>query len=303
MRDTPPPSVSAKAFAKINLSLRILGKRPDGYHDVETVMVSIGLFDTVSVDARPGPFSIACNDARVPCDAGNLVWRATELAWRAAQRTGPPRDLAVAIEKRIPLQAGLGGGSADAAATIRALQVLWRCRFDPETEREIASKLGADVAFFLDGGTQAGGGRGDRLSPLPDVPPWSIVLVVPPFGVSTADAYRWFDADSRAARSASLDWPSTTEGWDAQLSVLGNDLEGVVAARHPGIADIGALLREAGARFTAMTGSGSAVFGLFESEKLAETAATAVSSRGHGRVWITEPLTAAETQKASIAEK
>ena len=303
MRDTPPPLVSAKAFAKINLSLRILGKRPDGYHDVETVMVSIGLFDTLSVDERPGPFSIACNDARVPCDVDNVVWRATELVWRAAQRNGPPRDLAIAIDKRIPVQAGLGGGSADAAATIRALQALWRRRFDAEVEHEIARKLGADVAFFLEGGTQVGEGRGDRLSRLSDVPPWPIVLVVPPFGVPTADAYRWFDADPRAAGSAGLDWPLTTEGWDAQLSVLGNDLEGVVAARHPEITEIGGLLREAGARFAAMTGSGSAVFGVFGSEKLAQTAAAAVSSRVPWRVWITKTLTAAEVRKASIAEQ
>ena len=198
------------AFAKINRSLRVLGLRPDGYHELRTEFQSIALHDTLVIDARRGPFRLTCDDLECPSDETNLVWRAAALAWKAARRRGEPRGVAIHLEKRIPMQSGLGGGSSDAAAALRGLGRIWRV--DRTTQREIATSLGADVPYFLDGGTMLGEDRGDRLSRLPDARRVWVVLVIPSFGVSTKDAYGWWDADRPRPRGS-------------------NDLQAVVAKR------------------------------------------------------------------------
>ena len=133
----------------------------------------------------------------MPLDRSNLVWRAAEALWRALRRTGPLRDVAIRLEKRIPLQAGLGGGSADAAATLMALARAWRVPVRPAQLTDVAATLGADVPFFLAGGTALGLGRGDEIYPLADLPRHWIVLLVPGFGVSSGDAYGWYDDGAR----------------------------------------------------------------------------------------------------------
>ena len=144
-----------------------------------------------------GAFRIECAHPACPTDRANLVWRAAELVWQAAGRRGLPRDIVVTIEKRIPLQAGLGGGSSDAAAAIRALSRVWQLDLSRDRQHEIAAALGADVPFFLQGGTALGVERGDLLFPLADLPVAWVTLVIPPFGVSTKDAYRWWDSMKR----------------------------------------------------------------------------------------------------------
>ena len=119
-------TVATRAHAKINLDLRVLGTRPDGFHELRTVFQALALHDTVTCVPRPGPLAIECDTAGVPLDAGNLVWKAADVLWRSIRRLGPPRDVLIRLDKRIPLQAGLGGGSADAAATLLALVKLWR---------------------------------------------------------------------------------------------------------------------------------------------------------------------------------
>ena len=172
------------------------------------------------------------------------------------------------IIKRIPMAAGLGGGSSDAAAAIRALVKWWRVKLKPARLRAIAATIGADVPYFLEGGTALGIERGDVLTPLVDAPPAWVVLVIPRFGVSTADAYGWFDSDRRAPGDPA---PGDNEG---------NDLQGPVVARHPEIGRIVRALARAGAFHAAMSGSGSAVFGLFRSRARAATAAKALERRG-----------------------
>jgi 4-diphosphocytidyl-2-C-methyl-D-erythritol kinase len=267
--------VRVQAFAKINLSLHVLGRRDDGYHELRTIFQSIALFDTLTIRRIRGPFRLTCSDPALPLDERNLVWRAADAIWKASGRRGQPRDVAIDLKKSIPVAAGLGGGSSDAAAAMRALASIWRV----ERRRlpSLASALGADVAYFLEGGTVLGLERGDLLFPLRDQPRMAVVLVLPGFGVNTADAYGWLDADRRRPSEAFA------------RSEAGNDLEAVVAKRHPEIARIVAALRRAGADHAAMSGSGSAVFGLFKAAAAANAAAKAVSAPSR-RVFVTRTL-------------
>jgi 4-diphosphocytidyl-2-C-methyl-D-erythritol kinase len=184
-----------RAFAKINLSLRVLGTRADGYHELRTIFQSIALHDTLTIRSRRGPFHLACDDPSCPADEANLIWRAAARVWRAAGRRGAPRDVAVGLTKRIPLQAGLGGGSSDAAAALRAFARMWRV--DEARVRAIGRELGADVPYFFEGGTVLGLERGDLLFPLVDRPAAWAVLVLPNVGVSTKEAFSWFDSVSK----------------------------------------------------------------------------------------------------------
>jgi 4-diphosphocytidyl-2-C-methyl-D-erythritol kinase len=300
-------ALSTRACAKINLTLRLTGRRPDGYHELRTVLLSLALHDTLTFRARPGPFQIECDDPACPTDRTNLVWRAAEHMWRAAGRRGAARDVAVRIEKRIPIEAGLGGGSSDAAAAIRVLSRMWRIDLSSDRQHAIAARLGADVAFFLEGGTALGVDRGDLLFPLVDVPPTWVTLVIPPFGVSTKDAYRWWDERPGVpCRRASFDWLRTsgrgTGRWPGTLAVslsrgeLTNELEGPVAARHPEIARMVRALGRHGAMHAAMSGSGSAVFGLFPSKASADRAALVLATGGR-RALVTCTLTRAKCRR------
>jgi 4-diphosphocytidyl-2-C-methyl-D-erythritol kinase len=274
MTSLSPHRVQVRAPAKINLTLRVLGTRPDGYHELRTMFQSVALHDTLTFTPSDGPFSIAADDPRCPCTEDNLVWRAADALWRAGGRRGKPSGVQVTIRKRIPIEAGLGGGSSDAAAALRALSAIWQLSVPVDRWFLIARELGADVPFFFEGGTVLCVDRGDVLYPLIDRPSSSVVLMLPNFGVSTRDAYRWWD-----------EWTETQTSTET-----GNDLQGPVAARHPGIARAVARLRRLGATHAAMSGSGSAVFGMFPSERKAKAAARAVSSRGV-RVVVTETLT------------
>ncbi len=185
-----------RAFAKINRSLHVLGTRPDGFHELRTVFQSIALHDTITIRAVEGPLRLTCDDPDCPCDETNLIWRAAEHVWKAAGRRGAPRDLTMQLSKRIPMQAGLGGGSSDAAAALRAFGRLWRV--DAARVRAIAPSLGADVPYFFEGGTVLGLERGDVLFPLVDAARAWVVLAVPSFGVNTKDAFAWWDRRPRA---------------------------------------------------------------------------------------------------------
>jgi 4-diphosphocytidyl-2-C-methyl-D-erythritol kinase len=263
-------TIHVKAFAKLNLSLRVLGVRRDGYHELRTVFQSIALHDSLSLRSVSGGFRIRCNDAACPTDATNLVWRAAERLWAASGRGGTMPGVSVRIAKRIPIEAGLGGGSSDAAAALRALTKLWRIRLTRHALAAVGRELGADVPFFLHGGTVLGIERGDVLIPQHDVPPAWAVVVVPSFGVKTADAYKWFD-QRRGGGPA-----------------LANDLEQPVAAHYPEIARLVQDLRD-DARQAGMSGSGSAVFGLFTRRAAAEQAVERLAGAGR-RVMLTRTL-------------
>lgn len=274
---TTSRSVRVRAFAKINLTLYVGARQADGYHALETVFQSLALHDTLTCTATRGAFVITCDDPAVPTDASNLVWNAARGLWRLLGRTGEPHGCRVAIAKQIPIAAGLGGGSADAAAALVALNRLWRGTVDGRALADLASSLGADVPYFLFGGTTLGLGRGDRLFPLVDMEPRWVVLACAPFGVSTADAYRWFDEEPSASDAAD---PGGEVAWESGALEVHNDLQAPVCRRHPDIGALVGVLAAAGAEATAMTGSGSAVFGLFGNAARARRAARAAAVSG-----------------------
>jgi 4-diphosphocytidyl-2-C-methyl-D-erythritol kinase len=268
------------AFAKINLDLRILGVRPDGFHDLKTIFQSLALHDVMTFSARRGPFAIECDDPKIPTDRRNLIWQAASLLWRTAGRRGDtPRDAVIGLRKRIPAEAGLGGGSADAAIAILGLVRTWQLDVDVPTMSRVAAGVGADAPFFLVGGTALGLGRGDDIYPLVDLPRTHVVLVRPQFGVSTADAYGWYDDEPRRRRREP---PRTSlpESWPAWAINLRNDLEPAVTAHHPPIGRIRQALIDAGAVVAAMSGSGSTVFGLFERHDAARRTAADLARPG-----------------------
>jgi 4-diphosphocytidyl-2-C-methyl-D-erythritol kinase len=287
----------------VNLDLRVLGVRADGFHELRTVFQTVALHDTLTFVQRRGPFTLKCRTPGVPADESNLVWRAAAALWKALGREGDLRDVAVTIDKAIPLQAGLAGGSADAAATLVALARLWGHAPMPLL-REIAAGLGADVAFFLWGGTALGLGRGEEIYPLMDLPSHWVAIVRPPFGVSTSEAYAWYDDDRTAGLKEPREMQLLPVPWPTRAAQMINDLEPPVTRRHPEIATLKAALREAGAVAAAMSGSGSAVFGLFRSRRAA-LASVEPLSRGGMTAVLTRTLSRADYERRSrpVAKK
>ena len=283
----PGQALSIRAHAKINLGLQVSGRRADGYHELRTVFQSISLYDTLIFSPRDGAFELRCREADVPVDCRNLVWKAGALLWRALGRSGDPHGVAVEIRKRIPPQAGLGGGSADGAAALVALARIWGVAPGERALARLAAELGADVPFFLVGGTALGLGRGDQISAQADEPRAWVVLVLPGFGIPTAEAFAWYDEDAGARASSG----SSTGG-------LGNDLEAPVVKRRPAIGEILATVRGLGAERASMSGSGSAVFGLFADRRSAGLAADTLAGRPW-RVVVSRTLTRAEYARRS----
>jgi 4-diphosphocytidyl-2-C-methyl-D-erythritol kinase len=272
-------SVTVRAFAKINLSLRIKASRPDGFHEVQTILQGIDLSDRLVCQATRGPFQIACATPGVPAGRNNLVWRAAEGLWNAAGREGEPRGAVITLDKKIPMQAGLGGGSSDAAAALLALRRVWKLRVANEELYAIAARLGSDVPYFFVGGTALGLGRGEEVYPLADLPRRWVVLIFPPFGIATADAYGWLDQE-RARTSAPSEVRYLPDTWLGRVVPLVNDLERPVVERHPVIGNLTERLTKLGAAMSAMSGSGSTVFGIFTAAAAARKAADTLRRAG-----------------------
>jgi 4-diphosphocytidyl-2-C-methyl-D-erythritol kinase len=289
--------LTVRAHAKVNLDLRVVGTRADGFHELRTVFQSIELHDTLVCAERPGPFTIKSRLSALPLDRSNIVWKAAAALWRAIGRPGEPSDTLVTIEKVIPMQAGLGGGSADAAAALLAFARLWGGA--PLTLlREVAADVGSDVPFFLSGGTALGLGRGEEIYPLVDLPVHWVVIVQPAFGVSTAEAYAWYDEDRTAGLREPRELQVLPVPWPSRAAQMVNDLEAPVLRRHPELSDIKAALKEGGAVASSMSGSGSAVFGLFRTRPAAARL-LAPLARGGARTHLTRTLTRGEYERRS----
>ena len=282
-------AVCVRAYAKINLDLRVVGVRADGFHELRTVFQALSLHDALTCVARDGPFAIECSTAGVPLDRSNLIWRAAEVLWRSLRRQGEARDVVIRLDKSIPLQSGLGGGSADAAAALLGLARLWRVPVRPAQLTDLAVSIGADVPFFLAGGTALGLGRGDEIYPLADLPRHWIVLLIPGFGVSTSEAYGWYDNDRECGELVRREPQHVPGPWPSRAAQMINDLEAPTARHHPEIDQMKAVLRRAGAVAASMSGSGSAVFGLFQRRREAVAAVTGLSGSGW-KVLLTESL-------------
>jgi 4-diphosphocytidyl-2-C-methyl-D-erythritol kinase len=249
------------AQAKLNLGLRILARERGGYHSIETLFARIALADTVTIRPRDEERSVVVHGIEIGAQEQNLAYRA---AVAYCDATGWPRGFDIEIEKRIPVGGGLGGGSADAGAVLRGLNALAsRAVPAPELLR-IAMTLGSDVPYLTSTEPFAlAWGRGERLLALPALPERTVVLVIPDYAVSTAEAYEWIAA-SRHADVASPRLVSVPElaTWDSLAQHVVNDFESVVAERHPDISTVIGQLREFGASIAGMSGSGSTLFGI-----------------------------------------
>jgi len=266
--------------AKINLGLRIIGKRPDGYHEIETVLQMIGLWDSLTFILQDEGIELICQ-GRGPLPAGrdNLIYRAAELL---RERTGVGRGVKIVLEKRIPLMAGLGGGSSNAAMTLLALNRLWDLGLKGTDLSELALSLGADVPFFLNGPRAYATGRGEQLQPLPSTHRLHILLVKPPISVSTAWAYRILKLSlTKERHNIKIISDLIEQGRVLEIGdYLYNDLEETIISHYPVIGEIKKDLLRQGALGAQMSGSGPTVFGVFPTRQLATEAAGPYSRRG-----------------------
>ena len=258
-----------KAYAKVNLTLAVGEKRLDGYHEVVSVMQRVSLCDTLTAEQTREGITLTCSDPALPSGEENLAHRAASLFFR---ETGIAGGAALTLEKRIPSQAGLGGGSSDAAAVLRAMRTLYAPEVsDAELER-MAAALGSDVPFFIRGGTQLATGRGEVLSPLPPLTDGWFVIVKPTESFSTPSMYRRLDELPPACTPP---LPPLQGGLPALAAGLFNRFEAAIPAGSA-VWDIKARLAAYGALASLLSGSGSAVFGLFDTETAARAAVEAL---------------------------
>jgi 4-diphosphocytidyl-2-C-methyl-D-erythritol kinase len=282
-------TIECRSYAKINWTLDVLGKRDDGYHELRTILQTIDLHDSLYLETTSGPVEISCDNPAVPLDERNLIYQAADhLRKKKGVRAGVRAELL----KRIPMGGGLGGGSSNAAVMLLALHQLWDVPFSVKETLELAASLGADVPFFLFGGTAVGVGRGSEVFPLPEIMAHHLLLVIPPIEVSTREVYaavgkpwrltseplRANIPGSCAVVFRACDPPILTVGrcgWDDDAS---NDLEAVVVAQYPEVRRIIERLRQLGAKPVRMSGSGSTVYAVFERPELVDSAETELAS-------------------------
>ena len=263
-------SLSVRAYAKINLSLDVFDKRADGFHSLASVMQTISLHDTIVLTPNTGPdITITCDGDHaegVPTDSTNLVVRAARALLDAAHHDG---GLVIRLNKRVPSQAGLGGGSSDAAATLLGTASVLGIDVGPKLLHSLAASLGSDVPFFLTGGTAVVRGRGENIKPIVDCPPLWLTIVKPPLSVSTAWAFAALDATfERRSNRGTVTLEAAIKESDARKVVAcqSNDFEVPVFHAHPGLSWLRDELRMAGALASHLCGSGSAVYGVARDE-------------------------------------
>jgi 4-diphosphocytidyl-2-C-methyl-D-erythritol kinase len=263
--------LTVHAPAKINLALKILRRRADGYHDIQSILQKVSLYDTLSLKLSPlQGITVTADDPSIPTDSRNLAYRAADLLLKQ-QKITP--GISIHIKKRIPAGAGLGGGSSNAAATLTGLNKLLRCNL-PETELlRLGVEIGADVPFFIyDKPSALAEGIGEQLSPVTiQVPLW-LVIVFPGFSISTKWAYENYRVLTNEGKNIRI--PRSFEQLNSVLHILSNDLENVVTKQYPEIQEIKHTLIQAGACGSLMSGSGSSVFGIFPDEQQAQEALT-----------------------------
>jgi 4-diphosphocytidyl-2-C-methyl-D-erythritol kinase len=277
------PSLSGRRLAirtpaKVNLTLEILGKRADGYHEISTVLQAVDLFDRLTVEAAE-TISLETTDPALPTDDGNLVVRAARLLREAA---GSRAGAHITLDKRIPVAAGLGGGSSDAAAALWALNRVWGLRWSRDRLAEVAARLGSDVPFFLGRGRAIGTGRGERLRALTSGGGLALVLVNPNFPLSTAEVYGRVPAGWRGAAKGTAEMVDALRGRSVRrvAAALTNTLEGLVEPAVPAIGRMKAALLAAGALGAVMSGSGPTVFGVARSLDHAQSIRRRVNRAG-----------------------
>lgn len=254
-----------KAPAKINLTLDVLYKRPDHYHEVEMIMTTVDLSDRIGLESRADGFiKIISTNGFIPDDSRNLAYQAAQLI---KDTYGIAQGVTISIEKEIPVAAGLAGGSSDAAATLKGLNDLWELNLSIDTLAELGAKIGSDVSFCIYGGTALATGRGEKIQKLPAPPTCWVVLAKPKIGVSTAQVYGGLNLEG-------IEHPNTkqmiqaieTNDYELMCNSLGNVLESVTFDLHPEVVMIKEQMKRFGADAVLMSGSGPTVFGLVDNE-------------------------------------
>lgn len=265
-----------RAYAKINIGLDVLRRRADGYHEVKMIMQTVDIYDELVLERRKQPgIELRMDNSELPSGGDNLICRAADLLFREKEITG---GVNISLTKRIPIAAGMAGGSADAAAALRGVNELFDLGYSQKELQALGVGLGADIPYCLAGGTMLSEGIGEILTPLPAPPAAHLVIAKPDINVSTAFVYGNLHADRLA-------WHPDIDGMIAALQKgdldgitgrLGNVLETVTVKAHPVIEQIKELLRKQGAENALMSGSGPTVFGIFKEKETAARAAEAV---------------------------
>ena len=284
------------SFAKINWTLQIFGKRPDGYHEVATLLQSISLCDELTFDLRDDfEISLTCNDPEIPVDNTNLIVRAARVLQECA------RGVDIKLNKVIPAKGGLGGGSSNAAITLFALNHLWSKGLETTDLTSIGAELGADVPFFLMGGCVEGTGAGTALRSVEDLPQKQLIVVTPNATVATADAYAALNRGSLttpdSASILSSSFAQVVSGVNGQWP-LHNDFEVAIFEIEPEIRRAKVALLDAGARGALLAGSGSSVFGIFDDEAARDRALGQLRSEAGWRIFSCRTVSRAEYLRA-----
>lgn len=288
-------SLTLPSFAKLNRSLRILGRRLDGYHEIDTILQTISLHDELTFTWRDDKqIALCCDNPNIPIDRGNLIVQAGLLL-----RDTAAVDFGANIEltKRIPAQGGLGGASSNAAVSLLALNYLWDLGLDLDSLRSLGARLGSDVPFFFLGGLVRARGTGAEVSPLPDEQKIALVVITPNAKVSTASAYDAVKSPSLTTEGSVSILSSSFAGPNSSNSdswALNNDFEGVIFEIEPEIKRAKSALLEAGAQGGLLTGSGSSVFGIFENEDARERALANLKSEAGWQVFSCETISRGE---------
>lgn len=270
-------SVTLKASAKINLSLDVTGKRNDGYHEIESIFQSVSIYDTITVTKLDRPeIIISCSNPEVPCDKSNIVYKAAELFFRETKITG---GASVHIEKEIPLQAGLGGGSSDGAGVLYALNMLYDTGLYGKRLTELGGKVSADTAFFTVGGTAYVSGIGEEIQSIRYIPKVDMVIAKGASGISTPEAYRKIDSLASPVHPRTQKLLSAIDKgkFISKCELCENIFERVTELKD--VTDLKKLMLQNGALSSVMSGSGSSVFGIFPDKESAERCAGILSEK------------------------
>jgi 4-diphosphocytidyl-2-C-methyl-D-erythritol kinase len=288
--------IEIAAPAKINLFLSVTARRPDGYHELETLMCPLGLADHIRLEPGAGRIRVACTDAAVPTDNTNTAYRAAEIFIARLTGRGQPtvNGADITISKKIPVGAGLGGGSSDAAAVIRGLNRFLHQPFGREELMQMALAVGADVPFFICGQPALATGIGERLTPYHHLPPYRVLLNYPGAGVSTAEVYKNLDLGLTNCKKKLKDHFLKQRPFDPSLHLC-NDLEAVTLSLHPQVSAARAALAASGALGVSMSGSGSTVFALFADDISAGRALQDLEGKTDGSLFLTELIVDADT--------
>ena len=323
-------SISLPSFAKINVGLRIGPLREDGFHELRTVYQTIALHDIISVSVERGSgIEIRCDDPRVPLDSTNTCFRIVDRAMQALTARG---RVVIEIEKRLPVQGGLGGASGNAVAALLGLEQALRKKLPAPERLRIASEVGSDLPLFFIGGTVLGVSRGEEVYPLPDLPAMACVVALPEMAVSTPKAFADWDSlcgdnDKLTPSTHSdrmLEFSREISAWLSAVPIAGrrrsgvsaidggraenllldlvrtgieNDFERVVFPKYPEMREVKRVLEQSGARYASLSGSGSAIYGLFDSRERAAAAAKKLTRHGT-RAVVTTTLTRQQYWKA-----